>query len=651
MSSRRVFMAIIKVSASVFSKYKTVDRALKKASKDDVILLANGKYKESISIHRNVTITAKYGDIVYLKGAIIIPKGFEVTFENINIHPSTQFYVEGTVFINNCTFDGSNTNVLLSFNGGKATISNCHFFGANEIAVILCNKSVATFLDCTFDNNQKSHLFIENSKVELKNCEFSKARHGIWLKSNSKVTTENVNIHHHSGTQIIVQEESTYQDSGSTIEHGEGNGIYANDQSTVLLNETIVQHHVLPQLWIQKSTIQLTNCSIEQGSESGLMLREQSEGTIINSKFSHHKIANIQLTLESLLNMTDSNISKCRGVGIQVKEKSIVNFINAIFEDNVLSQLYITEKSICTGKDSIIKNGKQVGIFVDKEASCSIVASKISNHANTAITAIGAEIFLLDTEIFANKGNGILTVKQTEATIENCQFQKNQMPHIAGKEKAQVTVSASTFTGGKGIFMIENCQLEVNDCHFTDGTGVQIEVGSHTKATIHKTKIIQGTSNAIKAMKDASIHITECQIIAHKMPQIVVNDSSLIFRNSELLHGEKNGFIIENHSEALIQDSFISNHQYPQVWIDLESSVELSSTQLTEGHESDIYVQNNSTVHATNCIIHNDKFNFNIQAVNHSKINLVQTAVENSVGEKFYSENHSEITNSYDEVN
>ena len=106
----------------------------------------------------------------------------------------------------------------------------------------------------------------------------------------------------------------------------------------------------------------------------------------------------------------------------------------------------------------------------------------------------------------------------------------------------------------------------------------------------------------------------------------------------------------ENNSEAFIQDTFISKHSFPQIWIDLESNVELKSTQLTEGSESDIYVQNRSTLHATNCIIRNDKFQFNVQAVNYSKITLEETIVDNYAGEKFYSENNSTITNLLDEV-
>lgn len=234
--------------------------------------------------------------------------------------------------------------------------------------------------------------------------------------------------------------------------------------------------------------------------------------------------------------------------------------------------------------------------------------------------------------------------------IENSHFNHNTMPHIAGKDHAYIALAQCNLTGGKGIFMVDHCQLEVQDTIIKDGVGVQVEVVGHTKATINKSYIRNGQSNGIKVMKDATLHMYDSHVSAHHMPQVIVNDSSIIFKNCELLHGKRNGFIIENHAEAFIQDSFISNHAYPQLWINLDSVVELSATQITEGHESDIYVQNKSTVHATNCIIQNDKFNFNIQAVNHSNIHLNQTKVDNSFGEKFYSENHSQISHTMDDI-
>lgn len=642
-------MAIIKVSTSVFSLIKTVERAIQKANQGDTILVATGKYKESLTIDEDVIISAKIAAHALIEGNIIVPKGKKLLIENITLHPTAQIFVEGTLHLENCVIHGSLSSALLSLNSGNIVAKNCKFIGAKDVAVTLFNKSRATFSDCYFENNEKSHLLIENSTIELFNCELLRSNHAVWLKSNSNAVLEQVKIHHHTGTQIIAQDASTLHMQGCGIEHGEGNGIYASKQSKIHINATVIQHHTLPQLWIQSSQLHVTNSQVNYGNESGLMLRECAEATITNTSFSHHKIANVQLTLESLLNMTTSQIYSCQGVGVQLKDRSIANFNETIFAENVLPQLFVSEHSICTLKDTTIKDGLQVGIFVEKNSSCSIVSSTISNQENTAITVIGAELFMLDSRIHRNKGNGILTVNQANTTIEDCTFQQNDMPHIAGKDHANVSITNSELIGGKGIFMIDNCQLDVRESTIRNGTGVQLEVVGQTKATIFKTTVCDGESNGIKVMKDATMHITESHITAHKMPQIIVNDSSVIFKNSELLRGKRNGFIIENHAEAFIQDSFISNHLYPQIWIDLNSVVELSDTQLTEGHESDIYVQNNSTLHAHNCIIQNDKFIFNVQAVNNSTINLTHSTVENSIGDTFYSENNSQITHTLDE--
>ena len=225
------------------------------------------------------------------------------------------------------------------------------------------------------------------------------------------------------------------------------------------------------------------------------------------------------------------------------------------------------------------------------------------------------------------------------------------MPHIAGKSAVTIHVSQSELCNGKSFYLIDQSQLTVTDSKIYNSEGVQIEISDQTKAKLDNCIIYDGKTNGLKALRDSSLQIFNSQISKHAMPQIVLNDSSLIMKNSELFEGDRNGMIIENNSEAFIQDTFISKHIFPQIWIDLESNVELKSTQLTEGAESDIYVQNRSTLHATNCIIRNDKFQFNVQAVNYSKITLEETRVDNYAGEKFYSENNSTITNLLDEVN
>ncbi|MER1987309.1 MAG: right-handed parallel beta-helix repeat-containing protein [Solibacillus sp.] len=643
-------MAIIKVSTSVFSTYKTVERALQKVVRGDEIQLAAGKYKETITIHEHVRIFSKERENTIVEGLIVVPKGVTATFEHLTIIPSIQIYVEGTVHFKYCTFHGDDTSVILSLYGGEATLEHCTLKDAQDVGVALLNNSKAHISHCLFEGNGKSHFLLEQSALELISSECSLAKHALWIKNGASVHSENCKLHHQAGTQIIVQGEAHFTDYGSTIEHGQGNGLYATKNCTITLHGTVFLHHKLPQIWAQQSKLVAHHCIVQHGEESGIMLRDQTEAELEYCVISHHKIANVQVTLESLLNMTNSQIHQCTGVGVQVREKSIVNFSESIFAQNTLSQTLISEESIASFKNCLIKDGLQIGLFTEKKSVCTLVHCQILNHANSAITAVGAELTLIDSTISGNKGNGLLVVNETTLFVDTCKFSDNDMPHIAGKSKTTLHIHATEFSGSKALFVLEDCELLLKDSQITNGDGVQVEIADRSKAEITHCFITNGATNGIKAIRDSTLHIYDSQISQHKMPQIVINDSSLIFKNSELLDGVRNGFIIENNAEAFIQDSFISKHRYPQVWIDLNSNVELSATQLKDGSESDIYAQNKSSVVVSNCLIHNEHFIYNVQAVNHSTIDLLATTIENTVGETFYSENNSYITHNLDEA-
>ncbi|WP_431026862.1 right-handed parallel beta-helix repeat-containing protein [Lysinibacillus sp. LZ02] len=643
-------MAIIKVSTSIFSAIRTIERALAKANLGDEIQLASGLYKESIQFEKIVSVVGRNGEETIIEGLLIIPKNVIVTFEQITFIPTAQIYIEGKAIFKDCHFQGKKTSAILSLNKGKAELEDCTLMNATDVGIAIFNESSATIKNCLLESNGKSQILLESSHLSIDNCELTQSTHGIWLKKNATVHSHNNYIHHHSGTQMIVQENSTWIDATSTIEHGEGNGIYASKHANVELSSTTIQHHKLPQIWMQESNLSLSNSTVKHGNESGIMLREYATAEIEQCTIANHRIANIQTTLESRLNINSSQLYSCDGVGVQVREKSIANFNDTTFSAHVLSQLFITEQSITSLKNCTFKEGKQVGILIEKQGNCTIVESTLKHHENTAITVIDGELMVIGCEITDNEGNGILAVTKATVNIENSCFYGNEMPHIAGKSEVNIQLHQSELYDGKSLYVLDQSQLTVIDCNIYDGDGVQVEISDQTKAKFDNCIISSGKTNGLKAYRDSSLLILNCQILKHAMPQIVLNDSSLIMKDTELLEGERNGLIIENNSEAFIQDTFISKHAFPQIWIDLESNVELKSAQITEGEESDIYVQNKSTLHASNCIIRNDKFQFNVQAVNHSNITLEETIVDNYVGEKFYSENNSTITNLLDEV-
>lgn len=642
-------MSIIKVSTSIFSTIKTVEKALMKASKNDEIQLSSAIYNETLTIQQNVIINGKNRYDTILEGTIIIPKDVEVHFQEITIKPSTHIHVEGTANFSNCLFDGSETNAILSIGRGYVDITNCLLENAKDVAIVAFDESQLRIENTTFTNNGKTHLLLENTTLELISCELTHSQHALWLKNDCIATSKYNIIRQQKGTQCIVQQ-SRFYDEGSEILKSEGNGIYASKESLVVLKDTLIQKHQLPQIWLQNSQIEGRRVFISNGNECGIMVSEQSSADFVLSTIHDHKISNIQIMDDSRSNFEHCQIHSCDGIGIQVKTNSIANFNKTTIANHTLAQLFVSDQSIISMNETDIKKGKQVGIIAEKNSNCSILNSTIKEHANSGITIVDSELMVAETKIEQNGGNGVLTIASGKLFVDQCYFSENKMPHIGGKNKAIIQLTNSQFTNGKSIYIIDRSQITVENCQFHHSSGVQIEIDEMSKAKITKSKIQHGQTNAIKVQKDSSLFIYQSQISHHRLPQVVLNDSSLMMDNCEVLQGERNGFIIEHHSEANIIDTFISRHAYPQLWVDQESIVELANVQITDGAESDLYVQNNSKLFAENCVIKNDKFQYNIQAVHHSVIILENTYVENQMGEIFFEENNSKISSNFDEV-
>lgn len=624
-------------------------RAIQKSRKGDQIKLSPKVYKESIQFDKDVLISANGQEETVMEGIFIIPKSVEVTLQNVTISPTSQIFVEGTLKLENCRIIGIKTDALISVSDGVIHLENCELRNAREVAVALLNHSKAVFKNCIFHSNGKMQVLIQQSEAIIEKCEFTNAKHAISVKEDSKLYSDKNHYHQHSGTQIIV-DHSLFEDFGSILERGNGSGIYGLNGAEITINSSTLRFHQLPQIWLEESTFKGHHCVIQNGKESGICLTDFTEATISYCEISHHPKENILITNKSRANIEQCHIHSGNDIGVKLKQEAIANFNETIIKYHKLSQVYVTDQSILSMSGCIVKEGYYIGVFVDKRGNASLVRSEISKHENAAFTIIDAQLNVYECEVMENKGNGILAIEKSSVDIEYSKFYDNYMPHIACKTNVIITMSQSECFNGKSIFAVNKSEIFVFDSKFYNCDQVQIEVSDHSTAVFEHCHIFNGGSYGIKITRNSISNFINSQISHHSLAQIVVNDSSLIIYNSELLEGKRNALLIQNHSEVFIRDSYIAKHLKPQILIDYESTVDLEGVQMADGHQSDLLAQNRSAIYVSDSIIRNDHYRYNVQAMNYSKIKLKKTVIENKFGEVFYSENNSFITTTLDEV-
>lgn len=634
-------MVMIKIFSKLFSNVKTIQRTIQSSKSGKVIQLKAKRYKESIRLEKNMVITGELEETV-IEGLIIVPKNVSVTIQNITIAPTAQMYIEGDAVLNNCRFIGKKADVLVTVDGGKLNAYNCEFEQAKEMAVSVINNSKAIFENCTFHHNGKAQILSESSQICIEKSTFSEAKHAFLIKNHSLLQTKSIHIHRHSSTQIVV-EESKYFDYESHIEYGSGIGLQITQDGEASLQSTIFNDHKLSQISVQNGYLTARKSTIQQGEDVGIFVQDNGDAQISYCEVTSNKKANVQVTRKSCMNIEFCQISGGDGFGIQISNESIVNILKTDIKGHRSTQLAISDESICSIKKSKIKEGYHVGICIEDFGSCAIVESEITHNANSGITLFKSELIIFKSVLTQNVGNGILAMSDSKVDIDTCKFHDNEMPHVASKSNCKILVVQSEMFNGKSLFIVNDCELVAMNSQFYDSHNVQVEICDQSTARFEHCQIYNGNSYGVKVLRNSSFYLFDSQIFNHELAQIVVNDSSVILKNSELFDGCRNALFIQNHSEVYIQDCFISKHAQHQIWIDFESIVDLKSVQLTDGNHSDIFAQNQSSVFVSDSMIRNNKSQYNVQAVNFSKIELTRTIVENKVGDVYYSENHSFI--------
>lgn len=635
-------MGILNFLSSVISNVKTIQRIIQHSRAGNFIQLKPKLYRESIHFEKNMVLAGDIHKETFIEGLIIVPKNISVTIQNLTILPTAQMYIEGEIVLQNCRFIGIKNDVHVTVDGGKMSAYNCQFERAKEMAVSLINNSKANFENCFFQHNGKVHLLIESSQVCIEKSEFSYAKHAFCIKNGAFVQSKNVHLHHHSSAHIIV-EEARFIDHESVIEYGDGMGLHVIHDGDVSLQSTVLQYNTQSQICVQRGYLTARYCSVQQGKDAGIAVVQNGEVQTFYCEIANHKKANIVVTKNSKMNVEFCHIHNGESIGIQISEGSIVNFFETKINGHRSSQLSISNKSICSMKRCVIKEGYHVGICIEDDGSCSIVECEITHNANSAITIFKSELEIYKSIVTQNVGNGILAMSHSKVDVDMCKFYDNDMPHIACKSHVHIYIIQSELFNGKSLFVVNECEITAINSQFYDSHNVQIEICDLSSARFENCQIYNGKSYGVKVLRNSNLYLFDSQIFNHELSQMVVNDSSVIMKNSELFDGNRNALFIQNHSEVFIQDCIISKHVQHQLWIDFESTVELKSVQITDGTLSDIFAQNQSSVFVSDSVIRNTKSRFNVQAVNFSKIELLKTVVENIYGDVYYSENHSFI--------
>ncbi len=471
----------ITVSKEIFSKFKTISKALEAATDGTKIFIKPGTYRERIIIDKQVELigSGPVDKIIVTSrrpSAVICVKTPKAIIRGITIHqrgilamddPAVDLPI-GSTIIENCHIISDNGKAVFIHNlntnptiqrcsiydsqygiyvcdQATPTIRDCRIYRSKEFGIFVGQKGNGRVVDCEIYNNRRSNIYVEDEgRVEINGSKIyeSKEKCGIFVTTRGSGTLVDCEIHGNTLSNIVIGEEGNgVVNRCKVYDSKTGCGIVLRKGHGTIM-DCEIHSSKLANIWITKEGKgEVNRCKIHDNKEwGGIFINDRGEGTMIDCEIYNSKLANILIQEEGIGEVKGCKVYDGNEGGIAFFKKGRGMIKNSEIYGNTLSNIVIAG-----GKGEVkgckIYDSNQAGIFVTLKGRGTIIDCEIhDNIANIYIEEGKAEID--NCKIYKSR-YGVAAKKQSRVTIENCQIFGNQLQNIFASEDSYIQVTES----------------------------------------------------------------------------------------------------------------------------------------------------------------------------------------------------------------
>lgn len=335
----------------------------------------------------------------------------------------------------------------------------------------------------------------------------------------------------------------------------------------------------------------VTDCLITRFDSTGIMLKQDSELELNNSTTSYVHCG-VKVYGNAFFLIKGSNVINCTGNGIWIVDNARGIIDDCVFQENESAQIALENGSDITIQNSKIHSGQSNGIYI-KNANGTILNCGLYENQNSQIyISDGGNATINDSTIRLGKKetNGIY-VGNSSLKMENSKVSEHDYPQIFVTEKSTIQLKKLKICEGEGsgIRILESSTGVIEECEMSsNGLFPQISIESDSNITIQNSHIHSGNNQGIKFDRAKGV-IFECVIEQNQSRQVEIHNGSNVEMKTTVINNgksETNGVFVSDRSIVEMDFCIISDHDYPQIFVEQKSKIHLIKTKVIDGKDS-----------------------------------------------------------------
>lgn len=439
-----VELPALHVASSGVADFATIGAALAAVEPGQRILIQPGRYTESLTLDKPVTLIGegKAGDIRIesIDRPCITITSDQVNLHNLTIHARRLasnepfFGVEvthGTVLLEQCeltceslaclSLHGSTTNALVRgctirdgaaagidiYDGAQGTIEQCVVQGNARAGIEISHGASPTIRQCKIQHGQASGVFVTDNGLGLiEECEvLSNGGAGIAISFGGNPMIRHVTIHRNQGAGLFV-----YKQGGGLIESC---SIAYNQAAGIEIKEG--------------GDPTIRRCELHSGQFAGVYAHAYALGRMTQCQIHANAEANVTIAEHSATVLRECQIYEGRGIGIWFTRRAEGTLEGCDIHSNAQANLVLHAGSNPIIKRCQIRAGKAAGVLAQDD--------------------VGG--LLDDCQISQNDDSGVVLQARSNVTLMRCRIQQNQQYGVVVERGAAGVVRECILTMNK----------------------------------------------------------------------------------------------------------------------------------------------------------------------------------------------------------
>jgi parallel beta-helix repeat protein len=499
--------------------YTTIQAAIDAVPDGSMIQVTAGTYKENLTIRNKdgLVLQGAGPDKVTLDGngpqqtevtpGILISGSRNITISGLKIanswrgleaDDSTTLLVEGNAFEANLEMGVYLLRSQAELRSTAVRLTQTNFDGKRGDGIYL-EDATGVIGKCTVSENVRLGVFaVLNSRVTIDDNTISGNSNNVAIRDSSEATITNNRITgaKYYGMQIYVQSKATI--THNTISDCGDQGIRIGATGTP--NETVTAD-------ISGNTVQrCKGIGLFADSDPSIRL------TIQNCTFSQNGGGGIEIYGTSGVSIADCTMDGNVGAGIWIEgsgsatvTKTSIIGTQPVSDGTFGYGIQVSEQGKLIADECQISNNTSRGVRVRNSASATLSNVRIaSTRANPK----------------GESGMGVQAEGTAQLVLQNCTVSDNAYSGVRSEGDSSTTITASMISGniGRGIDMLGNCRVSVEDTTITstratpDGMARGIQTRDTSHATILRCEVTQNREYGIALSGASQVTIQDCRV-------------------------------------------------------------------------------------------------------------------------------------------